>query len=345
MLLAALSANSVSVKFILPSGVRKGQTIQGSLLAENAGGIPVLRVKLTLAVKNVLTGSEAEIPIDFSLGPHEKREFAFDFESIYCGQHIFSCTEFRIYDFLGLRGVRKRTRFEERRLVLPETFPLHIRLSEGELITGNNESFHAPLKGQDATEPFQLRDYVEGDSQKQIHWKLSYKFGRLIVADPSRELERGLLVVWDSGSLPKDAPPDVSDALAESLISACMALTQNDVPYSVIWKSGESDAIMLRDVTSREDLDAAVAGFLSVRGGEDERSLISDFLAELNGRRYPLIAYFAGGTPWELNDLAQHGNTTVFLCAATDMKPDAGDLAVKLFSPENYRSVLRDVAI
>ncbi|MFR6376131.1 MAG: DUF58 domain-containing protein [Oscillospiraceae bacterium] len=44
---------------------------------------------------------------------------------------------------------------------------------------------------------FQIRDYVPGDSQRQIHWKLSHKYGKLIVKDPSLPITRSAAVFWE----------------------------------------------------------------------------------------------------------------------------------------------------
>ncbi|MFR7744089.1 MAG: DUF58 domain-containing protein [Acutalibacteraceae bacterium] len=44
---------------------------------------------------------------------------------------------------------------------------------------------------------FQIRDYVPGDSQRQIHWKLSHKYDKLIVKDPSLPITRSAAVFWE----------------------------------------------------------------------------------------------------------------------------------------------------
>lgn len=344
LLLAAFSIGGVSVALLLPASVQKGQISHGTLLVENLRPIPIVRLKMMLKVNNTLTGYAENIPLEFSVGPHETKEIKFAFESIHCGQFIFSCTEVRIFDFLGLRGIRKSIQLQTKRLVLPETFPLQVQLFGSENSHGNCELFSVARKGQDPSEPFQLRDYVEGDSRKQIHWKLSQKLDRYIVADHSIELERTLLIIWDSGALPSMASPQVLDTLAEALISICIILTTDDIPYSIAWKNGETREISLKNITAMDDLYDTIPCILSTSVDESGISVIPDCLRALNGKGYPLIAYFAGKAPRELEELSNLGKTTLFLCSI-DGEIGAAESDTWLFTPENYKSTLRDVTI
>ena len=69
-------------------------------------------------------------------------------------------------------------------------------------------------KGSDYSETFQLREYVPGDSIKQIHWKLSEKLDKLVVREASLPVQKSTLVFWDKYA-ENGFSPEEADAMAE----------------------------------------------------------------------------------------------------------------------------------
>ena len=345
VLLSRFGASGISVSLEVPAGLRKGTEASCTLIIENRSIIPAAHIGMMLNVRNNLTGQERNIPLGFSAAPREKRELPFNFGSAYCGQFQFSCENLRVYDFLQLYGIRMAQPSQMKRLMPPETFLVQVSLLGSDISLGGTEVFTVDRIGQDHTEPFQIRDYVEGDSIRNIHWKLSNKFDRYIVIDPSLELERSLLLVWDGGTLPEDAPPEVPDALAEAFVSVCLALTGDDIPYSVAWQKADSGDIVIKDVGTVDDIYDAIPEVMCTNMSEPRHSMITDFLAVSGMRRFPTIAYFAGQVPTELDTLAQVGRITVFLCGTDAGAADDGAHNYQLFSPANFTSILRNVTI
>lgn len=341
LLLAALAAGKVRVSLRVPADLRKGESARCTLCLESSTIIPAACVVMTLSVTNTLTGAEEKIPLGFSAAPREKREMELAFTSACCGQYLFTCTEMRVYDFLGLRGVRKPVDIREKRTVPPELFSPRVTLSGAESPPGGGETFPVPFKGQDKTEPFQIREYAEGDSLKQIHWKLTQKLGRYIVMDPSLELEVALLMLWDGAPLPAGTPPYVPDALAEAFVSVCIELAEEGVPFSVAWRDGESGEAVFKDVSTMDDVYDVVPGILSVNEGGG-LPLIPALSQKLDEKKYPLIAYFSYQSPEER---IPAGKLTNFMCKPEGAVPDAGEEGGILFTPSNYQSVLRTVLI
>ena len=345
VILALFSVPGIYVTLEVPVVMRKGSLTRCVLTVENRSMIPVAHIGMNLGIRNNLTGQEEYIPLDISASPGEKYELPFDFDSTFCGQFRFSCNDVRVYDFLRLYGFKKAQAAQMKRLMPPETFLMEISLLGNDSSLSGNEVFTVDRKGQDHTEPFQIRDYVEGDSIKSIHWKLSNKFDKYIVSDPSLELERSLLLIWDSGAIPADAPPEVPDALAEAFVSVCLALTGDDVPYSIAWQSADSDEIVIRDINVIDDVYDSIPEIMYMSSGEQRHSMITEFLQVSGMRRFPTIVYFTGQVPAELDTLAQIGRITVFLCGTDAGAADDGAHNYQIFSPANYTSILRNVKI
>ena len=272
ILLAVLGADGVSALLNIPAIIQKGKPVNCSLLIENRSLIPVYGFELKLRVCNTLTGSEKTVTLYRSIAPHSQDSVDITLESTHCGQYLISCDEFRIYDFLGLRGIRKRVEIKEKRVVPPETFSMQLKLSDAESSQGNGESFTLYRKGQDLSEPFQFRDYTVGDSPRQVHWKLSQKLDRYIVSDPSMESTRELVILWDSDSFSSSTSPKIPDALAESLVSMCLALAEDEIPHCVVWKSSETGDIVLKDVDTPDDVYDVMSGILSTNARDTKKA-------------------------------------------------------------------------
>ena len=371
--LGAVGAGKAALSLHIPAALRKGEPVQCELRFISHAPVPIACVEAAILTHNTLTGRQARFPFAFPAMPREKKDVAFVFESAHCGQYLFACDAFVVYDFLGLHGFRRQADILEKRVATPELFGLEVTLSGAESPPGGGEVFSVQRKGQDHTEPFQIRDYAEGDSLKQIHWKLTQKLSRYIVTDPSLELELALLLLWDGGAQPIGLPSRVPDALAEAFVSACIALAEDSVPYSVAWRNGDNGDVMLKDVGSMDDLYDVVPGIMCAGGavggvgadgsgassgasrssasgsssGASGSAIIPAFLEKYEGKRYPTTAYFAYRAA-AVPEGGRLGRLTQFLCVDSDMGDmgdAAGDDACVVFTPANYKNVLRDVVI
>lgn len=343
-ILAAVTSQ-VQVEMDLPAGLQKGKEAGGEITVKNRTVLPVVRAELELELCNTLTREKMRLPLGVSLAPRERKVVPFAFTSACCGQFRVFCEAVTVRDAFGLVTIRRKAGLVKKRLVPPELFSMRVRLMGSETPLGEEDSIHLSRKGQDWSEPFQLRDYLEGDSLKQIHWKLSQKLDRYIVTDPSQTLDRALLVFWDRGTLDKDVSPAVPDALAEAVASFCLAVIQEEIPYSVAWSQGDGGGCQVRDVGTMEELYGIIPGMLHAPSGKSGASGIPECVRSLGGRRYPLIAYFGSRVPPEITELTNISNVTLFLCSEETEVGDTGDLACWLFSPADYRQSLRDVTI
>jgi hypothetical protein len=386
--LGAAAACGADISLHIPAALRKGEAAPCAVRFRSRSPVPIACIEAAILVRNTLTGQQASFPFAFPAAPRDRKDIPFVFESAHCGQYLFSCDIFLAYDFLGLHGFRRQSGILEKRVATPELFGLQVTLSGAESPPGGGEVFSVQRKGQDHTEPFQIRDYAEGDSLKQIHWKLTQKLGKYIVTDPSLELELALLLLWDGGERPRGLPPRAPDALAEAFVSACIALAEDSVPYSVAWRSGDNGDIMLRDVGSMDDLYDVVPGIMCAGGtgagnmgagitcagstGEGNAGnvasaagtgirtgsstynaagsfgggepIIPAFLEKYDGKRYPMTAYFAYREA-AVPEGSGLGRLTQFLCVDGIMGEAVGDDSCIVFTPANYKNVLRDIVL
>ncbi len=337
--LGAMSARGARLALIIPARIRKGEPARCRLILENRSLAPLALAALRITIRNNLTGKEQEFAVALSAAPNQKTEYGFTLASSTCGQYEFSCGEFRIVDFLGLRGIRKHTGIKEIRVSVPDTFRTQVFLSDAYSGLAAGDSSSINQKGPDHTEPLQYRDFAEGDPMNRIHYKLSFKHGRLMIADGSQPRKDAYLVLWNGGSAPAGAPPSLSDALAEAFISICSSYIDAGIPYTAAWKSAGPGGITQMEVVSRDDLYDVIKGILDTGGVETQ---VSEYLRAFSGKQYPAVAYFSYSLPSELGMLNEIGRVTPFICQQEN-EPAHG--AGCFFTPENYKSVLSRVSI
>ena len=131
----------------------------------------------------------------------------------------------------------------------------------------DSDSYSQERPGADLTETFQIREYVPGDSMRQIHWKLSGKFDRLIVRDPALPITRNVLVFWErtgqSGSVKR------IDAQAETVVSVCRSLSDSGVQFTLGWNDTDSNVCVLHEICGMEDLVGVIPRLLCAAGRKD----------------------------------------------------------------------------
>ncbi len=116
----------------------------------------------------------------------------------------------------------------------------------------DTEDYSNERPGYDLSEMFQIRDYVPGDSQRQIHWKLSHKYGKLIVKDPSLPITRSAAVFWERTE--ENPTVDRTDAEAEIVVSVCRNLLSQSVQFTVGWNEGDAGRCVFQQIRDMDDL-------------------------------------------------------------------------------------------
>lgn len=257
----------------------------------NQGKLPVFWCRGSVAAQNLLTGEEKHIPLSFSLLPGEKRQDAFDLTDRYCGKVQLSLSELTVSDPLQLFAVSAAAEETEDAsgtsaacYFAPE---LHAaQIPEEFLDSYNMESYQYSQyeKGSDPGEVFGVREYQEGDSLKQIHWKLTAKLDEVTVKIPSFPIENNILVILDNLLDPEaQIPPARRSALVELLYSMSEALLERSIPHSIGWYDNEEQTFIRRQIRSEEDLWASVPEVLGCGFTESDVSTVFRYLESPEG--------------------------------------------------------------
>lgn len=316
---------------------RKGAEAAITIHLENPTLFPILRLRCDLMIQNQLNRECRTQPVETFVLPRKKQSCTLLFESRYSGRLRLSVSQVVLYDCFGLIGVSCQGNSVAHMTVLPETFEPVVRLSTDAGSTDDSESYSQERPGGDLTETFQIREYVPGDSIRQIHWKLASKFDRLIVRDPGLPISKDVLVFWERTGGNRN--PDRIDAQAEVVVSLCRSLIDCGIQFTVGWNDPERNQCVLHRISNMDEFVGVTPRILRASGAE---SGISGAGLLLQTRPEALCAhmvYLAEQPGSEVLDLQHYGRVTMLLCGEPTM-----DGAI-YFNEADYLQQLTEIEI
>ena len=226
-------ARHVRCALDVPVNLQKGAQGALRLTLQNGAALPVCRAVCRVEVQNLLTGERALLRATCGLLPHGKQTVALRLSAVHAGRLRVHVDEVRLYDAFGLIGVRGAAQASAGVTVQPDTFRQQVIILPADTPRLDAERYAPDRPGPDLTEPFQIRDYAPGDSRRQILWKLSGKYDRLIVKDASLPVQQDILVFWERTGAQVDAAR--TDAQAEAVVTLCRSLLSQGAPFTLAW--------------------------------------------------------------------------------------------------------------
>ena len=192
-----LAAKKLKLSAKMPVNLRKNEDGTIELTVQNPSSIPVCLVSCRVRLENQLNGEVQSMTLSCGVWPKKSQTVRATFGSPFCGRVRLTVASVRLYDCFSLIGVKAKTDAHTASVVQPDTFPQSLLLTPSSARVEEAEDYSTERPGSDLSEIFQIRDYVPGDSPRQVHWKLSQKYGKLIVKDASLPITRSAALFWE----------------------------------------------------------------------------------------------------------------------------------------------------
>ena len=180
MLLVAVIYNlylpkEVSTHLIIPAYAQKEEKITGRLCISNTGVFPVLSGKVFLQVKKTISGEQEMFSMNIRAAGRKNSAAAFVIDSEYMGFLEITILRVELYSFFGCMKKVTYVNQEKVVMILPQTTELHFPVQNSGAACSFFDEEQSGKKGNGPGEYFGIRPYVDGDSMKLIHWKLTGK--------------------------------------------------------------------------------------------------------------------------------------------------------------------------
>lgn len=199
---------------------QKLQQFAVTVTVRNRFIVPVSPMKLTGVFQDEDGNLISDKTMIVSVMPFCKSEFVFNGCLKYRGEYRLGLSEAVIYDLLGIFRFRIRLTPKINTVIAPR------RLTVGQsnaLCSDDYDSARTRMSFFENNSFSAVREYVEGDPLRHVHWKLSAKQDKLMVKQMEQNLGTNALIITDTASRLPDEQERVR--AVDAAIEVSLAIT------------------------------------------------------------------------------------------------------------------------
>lgn len=318
LILSIFCGKNLSIELKLPKAAEQNGIWKGRLTLTNHSVLPVFLGKGTLLWENEFTGEKGEMPIAFSLGGKGKQVIEIQGRSQWCGCIRFALNSWKSFDFFGICSRKRKTELCSCTVVMPEKQKQDFSFLTKEGFDMESFRYSGSRPGDDPGETFDIREYREGDSIRQIHWKLTGKMDRLMIREKSFPVDDTVLILAEAFLPEKD--PGTAQTLAEVFAAVLSSFMEQGISCQAGVYDGSTGRFYIEKLRIQEDYENILYLFLRHGGEGDGPRMISEYLQNRGQQRFANYIYITGiPEEEELRRLRTRGEVTVVGCGiATD---------------------------
>jgi len=294
---------------------RKGDEGSVNVRLYNPTFFPAMRVCCDVIVQNQLNRESQKQRITTWIMPKSSQNTPLRVGSEYCGRMRIWVSKITLYDCFGIFGVSFNCDGVAHMTVQPDTFEPVIKMASHISSSDDSESYSQECPGSDTTETFQIREYVIGDSPRQVHWKLTNKFDRLIVRDPGLPISKDVMVFWERTG--EGDNPALIDAQAEVVISLCRSLIDNGIQFVMGWNDTDRNLCITHRIRDLDEFVAIIPRLLRATGSRNGVSGAALLMQTKPEALCAHMVYIAEQPQGEVTEMQRYGHVTMLLCGDT----------------------------
>lgn len=219
--------------------VLKGDEHEFTLVLENDGVLPIHRMKLTTYVDRCVLKA-IEDGMEVSLDSFKRKELKSGLSCRYAGAYDVGAGFVSFTDPFRIFTLRFKVPYSFRAIVSPRITNAGESVVDIENIV-NSTGLKSTIQNEDIPGS-DMREYEKGDPISAINWKISAKFGDLVVRLPDKKEKRTLTMILEAANIPeikwdtqflKDR-----DRFLELIVSCAFNFAGQGVPIKLIYPSG-----------------------------------------------------------------------------------------------------------
>lgn len=239
----------------------RGEKVSAGLRIRNRSLLTTGRTVANVYISDLFGGEDAMNRIQLSLAPREENGFGMNISMPHIGVYRGGIRDVEMWDWFGLRKAHVPAEGSFEVFVRPKIRVLE-ELWDSEIVyTESMKDTRTVVMG--GMDYIGVREYVRGDSMKQIHWKLSaHSQGYMTkLQESSRELDYAVILDFAAeANEDREVLMDIQDALIETSLSIIESVSQKHTNYSLLYCNRR------KEITRQQP-----------RGREDDLALIQDF--------------------------------------------------------------------
>lgn len=256
--------------------------------------LPITKGIAKVRYENVFTGEKGHMKVRFSVDAGRKRDRRIPIVMQNCGNVAITVEKVRVYDYLSIFAWTIGKNLETQNiLVLPPLKEMY--LGEDRWYNETNEDsdrFSLYKKGDDPSEVFDIREYMDGDKIQRIHWKLTSKTGKTMVKEGSLPLTQAVNIFIDTSTQgTEEARCKDANHLVQGVYSISMFMIEHRIPQNYIWYDEQNEMIQERLVEQEEELLWMFQDLFKTPMSEQPDALVEAYLAWEEGKMLESAIY------------------------------------------------------
>lgn len=241
----------------------KNSSFPVQLCVVNKSIFPIGKAEAHIEYYNIFNNQINEFEMLFPLQARNTQRINFQLSSKYCGILKIRSAYIDIYDPLRIFRFRTGKNICTEIAVMPEIHEVNGAISYTDRESEESSVFSENTAGDDPSEIFDLRDYINGDKLNRIHWKLSSKKDELIVKEYSMPVDVPCMIFLNLKCYEdSEYTLPVFDTLVETLLSVSQFLIENERIHTIVYYNAETRDFSEVNITSPEVLAVTVRNLI-----------------------------------------------------------------------------------
>ncbi|MBQ3061257.1 MAG: DUF58 domain-containing protein [Lachnospiraceae bacterium] len=260
--------------------------------------LPVLVMDLDIEVENMMQGVKDVVRKKVYTINRGWQTKTIVFRASCCGNIKVKIGRAYIYDIFRLTRLKIDVYAESVFPVIPQMGIIDSdEMPTNTAVVVESDVFSKVKKGEDVSEVFDIRPYVQGDRLNTVNWKISGKTDELIVKELSLPVGNGIVIMvelFDDGRSPYSQ--DYIDTQIETALTLSLKLIKElDLVHYIAWYDKENKCCDRLKVTKETSLTQIAAALLSVRIYSDGYNLAMNYYNEFYAETDAHIYYITTG--------------------------------------------------
>ena len=225
------------------------------LRISNYSILPVNQIKLYVRYKNSFFSAADKSELAFSAKPFSKTYYNLEFDSKHAGNVQITIKKARIIDYFGLFTLPVKAKRKFTVAFLPKLCEPEFKLRRNIYTLSEADTYSKDKPGDDPSEIFAIRDYVDGDKINRIHWKLSSKQNKFMVKDYGLPICESVLLLPELIAYQKtETDLNLVDTVLEVIFSLSHRFIESGTIHTIVWYNTNINGVQTQKVESLDDL-------------------------------------------------------------------------------------------
>jgi len=289
--------NKVEIKPIIHEDkVAVDDNITIEIMVDNKTILPILFIELEIESVNSFYNVVKKEKLDITTIKYGKQSFSFLLSSKCCGNIKVKISNVKIKDYMKIIKMDKKIDVSKDIPVMPNiVIPECEKIPENSMIAADSDVFSKTEKGNDPSEVFDYRKYVEGDELNTINWKMSARCGEYIVKEHSKPITSGIVILVELFLKDKKDNKKMIDAIITTLVGLSIRILELGIEHTIVWYDEEKNELKSIDVKKSTMINEILNKIYESRFYYDSKRLIENY-NQINENNKNTHLYYIGTT-------------------------------------------------